>query len=416
MEPTSLSNSLSTWQCYPAHAAHSSLERGRESGEVMVTDRGFRFRGTHGEFFVPLAGAQLTLGGASDRIVFIAHASEPGLSIYTSDHAILRDPILVAHPELMTAVRTLRSKRTRAWSILITACVVVLATPVVFVMNIDYFAGLAVTQVPYSWEQKLGKTALGQIQVQSDFMPAEQADPLLKELTAPLVKALGNTPYQFQFYIANDPSINAFALPGGYVVIHSGLLLRAETADELLGVLAHEISHVTERHGTRSVMAKAGAWLVFQAVIGDAGGVLTTMASAAPFLLTQKYSRGFETDADEQGYELLKLAQIDAHGMVTFFGRIREEEAAMRKKTQEQLGEKSADVLSDLPEFLRTHPLTEKRIAHIEQLAAGQRGPYQDLNAPFKELRDKVRDFAARQTPKQESPPETPSSTTEPTP
>jgi Zn-dependent protease with chaperone function len=376
LEPTALPK----WQHYAAHAAHESLERGRESGELMVTDRGFRFRGAKSEFFVPLAGAQLTLGGASDRLVFIAHTTEPGLSIYTSDHAILRDAVLVGHPELTLSLRGLRNQRKRGWSILLAACLVVVAAPIAFVMNIDYFAGIAAKQVP--------------------FMPADQVDPLLQSLTAPLITALGKSPYEFHFYIANDPTINAFALPGGYVVIHSELLLRAETADELLGVLAHEISHVTERHGTRSIIASAGAWLVFQAVIGDAGGMLTTLGSAAPFLLTQKYSRRFEFAADEQGYKLLEQAQIDAQGMVTFFKRIREEEAAMLKKAKEQLGEKSADVLTDLPEFLRTHPLTEKRIQHIEQLAAAQHGPYKNLNDTYTQLRAKVREFAARSTPK----------------
>ena len=390
---------LVQWQRYPAHAAHDSLDNGRESGEMTITDRGFRFRGARSEFFLPLAGAQLSVGGASDRLVFISHPNEADLSIYTSDAAILRDPILAAHPELTTKLRAMRNKRMRGWAVLLTACIMIVATPVLFVVNIDYFAGLAANQVPYEWEQQLGKTALGQIQVQSNFMPGDQVDPLLKQLTDPLVAALGDSPYEFHFYITNDHTINAFALPGGYVVIHSELLLRAETADELLGVLAHEIAHVTERHGTRSIIANAGAWLVFQAVIGDAGGIFTTMASAAPFLLTQKYSRSFEFDADEQGYNLLARANIDAKGMVTFFKRIREEEAVLRKKAQEQLGEKSADVLTDLPEFLRTHPLTEKRIQHIESLAAAQQGPYVDLDAAYENLRAKVREFAARQAP-----------------
>jgi beta-barrel assembly-enhancing protease len=249
--------------------------------------------------------------------------------------------------------------------------------------------------VPYSWEEKLGKTALAQLQVQGKFMPAEQADPLLKEFTAPLIEALGKTPYTFHFYITNEKSINAFAMPGGYVVIHSELLLRAKSADEVLGVLAHEIAHVTERHGTRGVIAKAGAWLVFQAAIGDTGGVLTTMASAAPFLLSQRYSRSFETDADEHGYQLLERADIDARGLVSFFATIRDEEAEMRRKVKEQLGDKSGEALSDIPEFLSTHPLTDKRIAHIEKLVARQHGPYRNLNPVFEQLQTKVREFVA---------------------
>ena len=397
---------LTTWRRYAAQAAHPSLERGRAGGDLTVSELGFRFRGERSEFFVPLNRAKLTIGGASDRLIFIAHPNEPDLSIYTSDRTILHDPVLISHPELVESLRVMRNKRIRNWSVLIACCLLIVATPLAFVLNIDYFASLAVRQIPYSWEEQLGKTALGQIQVQSDFMPAEQADPLLKELTAPLVEALGKSPYQFHFYIANEKSINAFALPGGYVVIHSELLLRADSADELLGVLAHEIAHVTERHGTRGIIAKSGAWLVFQAVIGDAGGLLTTLGAAAPFLLSQNYSRGFETAADEEGYNLLERARVDAAGMAIFFGKIRAEEAAVRKKAKEQLGEKSADVLTDLPEFLRTHPLTEKRIAHIKQLAAEQQGPYRDLQRPFEELKSKVRAFATHEPLDPQSPTE----------
>jgi len=391
LEPTA----PASWRNYAAHAADESLQRGRESGQVTVTDRGFRFRGEQGEFFVPLAGAQLTLGGASDRLIFIAHRNEPGLSIYTSDLSLLRDPVLQAHPELTAAVRDMQRKRARNWSVLIAVCVLLFGAPLAFIFNLDFFAGLAVKHVPYSWEEQLGKTALAQLQVQGKFMPAAQVDPLLKELTTPLLAALGETPYTFHFYVADEKSINAFAMPGGYVVIHSELLLRAKSADELLGVLAHEIAHVTERHGTRGVIAKAGAWLVFQAVIGDAGGIVTTMASAAPFLLSQQYSRGFENDADEIGYQLLERADIDARGMVKFFETIRDEEAAIRRKAEEQLGEQSADVLTDVPEFLRTHPLTDKRIRHIEKLASRQHGPYRNFDSIFERLQAKVREFVA---------------------
>jgi len=388
-----------SWRNYAAHAAHESLQRGRESGQVTVSDRGFRFRGEQSEFFVPFVGAQLTLGGASDRLIFIAHKNEPGLSVYTSDLSLLRDPVLQAHPELTAAVRGMKRKRARNWSILIAVCVLVIGTPLAFALNLDFFAGIAVKHVPYSWEEQLGKTALGQLQVQGKFMPADQVDPLLEELTAPLLTALGKTPYTFHFYIADEKSINAFAMPGGYVVIHSELLLRAKSADELLGVLAHEIAHVTERHGTRGVLAKAGAWLVFQTAIGDAGGIVTTLASAAPFLLSQQYSRGFENDADEIGFRLLERADIDARGMVRFFETIRDEEAAIRRKAEEQLGEKPADVLTDVPEFLRTHPLTDKRIRHIEKLASRQQGPYRNFDSIFEQLQTKVRKFVAHTAP-----------------
>ena len=90
---------------------------------------------------------------------------------------------------------------------------------------------------------------------------------LLREVVAPLTGALSGAPYAFHFHIARDARINAFALPGGQIVLHDALVLRADSAEELLGVLAHEIAHVTEQHGTRNLIASAGIALTVQALL-----------------------------------------------------------------------------------------------------------------------------------------------------
>ena len=378
---------------YPAHAFHQSFAQGRAAGDLSVSAAGFCFRNDTQSVTMPLAGARLTLGGASDRIIFIAHPDFPDWSLYTSDRAILQDPVLAAHPELTVALGTMRRKRMNNWAVFAAVLAVLVAIPVALLLNMSWLTGIAARQIPASWEERLGKTAFGQYQIQADMINDPETARLLTELTDTLTKALPDSRYKFHFYVARDPSLNAFALPGGYVVIHSELLLRADSAEEVLGVLAHEISHVTSQHGTRNLIASAGLFVTVQAVLGDASGLLATLAGAAPFLLSQKYSRGFENEADAQGFELLQRAHIDGRGMVTFFDKVKAEEEKMRAKVREQVGEGAGAVLTETPEFLATHPATDSRIERMREKAAHQQGPFRDLNATFDALKRRVREF-----------------------
>jgi predicted Zn-dependent protease len=375
---------------YSAHAFHDSFENGRGTGELCVTQAGFRFKSGERTVDIPYDRVQLSLGGASDRLVFIAHPAHPGWSIYTSDLALLREPALLQRPELAPLLASMRRKRARNWTVLAVIALVVLAVPLVVLFNMDLLTRAAARQVPAAWEQKLGTTAFGQYQIQAQMIRDDRAAELLGQLIAPLTGALGGSPYTYQFHIARDARINAFALPGGKIVLHDALVLRADSAEELLGVLAHEIAHVTEQHGTRNLIASAGIALTVQALLGDAGGLMSTIATAAPFLLTQKYSRQFETEADDHGHRLLTRANIDPRGMVRFFERMKEEEEKVRKKIREQAGDRAADTLAQLPEFLSTHPATEARIARMRSLAEVSRGPYRDLNPVFRALKDRV--------------------------
>jgi predicted Zn-dependent protease len=381
---------------YSSHAFHDSFPHGRASGELSVSDAGFVFRGDGHAVTIPLLGARLTLGGAGDRIIFIAHPNYPDCSIYTSDHSILKDPVLSAHPELTVALGTMRRKRMRNRAVLAAVAAVILAIPVMLIFNMGWLTRIAARQVPASWEEQLGKAAIGQYRMQSDVIEDPRVAELLTELTGALTSSLPDSRYKFHFYVVRDPSLNAFALPGGYVVVNSELLLRADSAEELLGVLAHEISHVTSQHGTRNLLASAGIFLTVQVVLGDASGVLGTIAGATPFLLSQKYSRGFENEADSEGFELLQRARIDGHGMVSFFEKVKAEEARLREKAREEVGDAAGTVLTEIPEFLSTHPTTDSRIERMREKAARQYGPYRDLNTTFNALKSRVRELETK--------------------
>lgn len=173
--------------------------------------------------------------------------------------------------------------------------------------------------------------------------------------------------YRFTFFVVNDPAINAFALPGGYVGIHSGLFLASASESELAGVLAHEVSHVTQRHISRAVFANqrnsiltmaAMLGAILLGAVGGSGDAITGAIATAQSVAAQQqinFTRANEYEADRVGVGVLAAAGFDPMGMPAFF---------------ETLARQSGPLASQAPEFLRTHPVTVNRIAETRERAA----------------------------------------------
>ncbi|MCP5114465.1 MAG: M48 family metallopeptidase, partial [bacterium] len=169
---------------------------------------------------------------------------------------------------------------------------------------------------------------------------------------ARLEEAAPENPYQFRVTLARDGMVNAFAAPGGYVVVFSGLLEKSETPEELAGVLAHEMQHVIQQHSTRAIIGQMGGRAVLSMFTGDAGSGSMMMESAA-MLVDLHYARAAEEAADTAGLETLHQAKIDPKAMADFFRIIQEEELN----------------LPDSVQYLSTHPDTAARIERLQELA-----------------------------------------------
>lgn len=195
-------------------------------------------------------------------------------------------------------------------------------------------------------------------------------------------------------FLVNDPNINAFAGPGGYIGVHTGLLLATQTEDELASVLAHEMAHVTQRHLVRAFEANQrmnlptmGA-IIAALVLGGSNPqvgeavLATAVASNAQQQLT--YSRDNEQEADNIGLDMLANANFDPQAMVDFFEIL---------QNKNRLTEFSA------PEFLRTHPLTVGRIADARNRAAQLSSPAPVDNMLFQLLRVRTAVLTQRPVP-----------------
>lgn len=216
-------------------------------------------------------------------------------------------------------------------------------------------AGLA----PVSLDRSIGEMAWSQLA--PDDRRCTDPGPLayVEQLAAPLIAAYEG-PHRFEFAVVDDPAINAFALPGGFVTVHMGLLDAAESGEEVAAVLAHEMRHVTERHGLRRVARQMGGAVVLGMVFGAAD--LGALSGVALSLVGKSYDRDEEREADETGHALLVAAGIDPGGMARFFERLAAEGVSV-------------------PTLLSTHPGSAERSA-AAVARGGLSGPARSLPAP----------------------------------
>ena len=215
---------------------------------------------------------------------------------------------------------------------------------------------------PYE-ERQLGLQIMSQIRADPSYLDDAEIDGYLTNLGYKLISGSNEAqPDQaFEFFALRDPSINAFALPGGFMGFNSGLILTAKSESELAGVMAHEISHVTQKHLARMIAGQKYAMLTSLASLAlailaaranpDAGQAVLATTQAAAIQSQLNYTRAHEKEADRIGLRVLVKAGFDPSGMSTFFGRLQR-----AGRFQE----------NGAPSYLRTHPLTYERIADIE--------------------------------------------------
>lgn len=216
-----------------------------------------------------------------------------------------------------------------------------------------------------SQERKLGADFMRTARRQLDITDDPEIYAYLQSIAQRLLPKNGTTAYQeLHVFIIKDPSINAFAVPGGYIGVHTGLLLATQNEAELASVLAHETAHLTQRHLLRmnaeakrtSVPAMAALLAaILLAGSGRQGGEAAIAMTTATLAQKQiNFTREFEAEADRIGMGLLTQAGYDARAMPAFFERM---------QSQTRLYD------SNLPEFLRTHPITTRRIAETRDQA-----------------------------------------------
>ena len=349
---------MTQFRNHTANLFHAGLDGGSSPGSLSVQKDCLEFKWSDGTLTFPIAGLRLRVGGHDGRQIFFEHVEFPGWSIHTAEKAVLDDLATVANPALQAAIRQGRRKLRGMPASLIFLGVLLLLLGAVLAglfWQRDVLVRKAAENVPAEWERKLGDLSFDQIKRQEKITDDPERMAVVAVITKRLLPAIKDAGYKFQFHVAENTNINAFAMPGGHVVIFTGLLDAAQTPEEIAGVIAHELAHVTRRHSLRNIIGAAGMALIVQSVIGDSSGLQAVILQGGQSLLTQKFSRDFEREADDAGWDYLMAADIDPRGLIDFFKKLQKEEAG-----RDSAGLRNASAL------LNTHPATGERIQRLQ--------------------------------------------------
>jgi len=234
-------------------------------------------------------------------------------------------------------------------------------------------------------EQAIGRQLMRQIRATLPLARDTQLEEYIDTLGQKLVQASGRQTGGFNFFIIQDKAINAFAIPGGYIGVNQGLIEAMDYEEQLAGVLAHEIAHVTQRHHARTFATgksrslSAAATILAAILIGQASPEAGQAALAAGLAVTQQtsinFTRSNEIEADRIGIDILRSAEFDPTAMAESF-------AILERKNR-------LNTAGLQLEYLRTHPLDSKRIAEASNRAA-------NLSAKSRENQLDFRLFKAR--------------------
>ena len=247
-----------------------------------------------------------------------------------------------------------------------------LLTPAVLAEGLPELGEAAQADLPPQVEKQIGESTMQEIRRDPIYLDDAEVAGYLNRLGHRLASKIEGGQQDFEFFVLKDSTLNAFAMPGGYIGVHTGLIMAAQSESELASVLAHEISHVTQHHLARMVAKQNQAQLASLLSMAVAilaarnnpdvamGAVVTGQAAGIQQQLN--YSRDFEREADRFGVQLLEKAGFDIRGMGSFFERLQK---------YGRLYENNA------PGYLRTHPLTTERIADMENRI--QQRPYRQV-------------------------------------
>jgi beta-barrel assembly-enhancing protease len=337
---------------FEAELFHPALGNEVVKGEIFLEPRALVFRSDASTIEIPVELLLVELGEDEGRIYFRDRKFQ-NLRIFTSEESIL-DAIGFGQSGTIrsqlerTATRREVARRLRITAYVVTACMVL---SWLGVCATHFMVLSLVAKVPPEWEQKFGDEKIAELKGEGVLLDDSNRLEKLTTLIAPLMRVVpGGT--EFKFHIMDSDVPNAFALLGGHIVVNSGLLEMADN-DELVGVIAHESAHITQKHHVRKIISSAGPFLIFGIFMHSHSGLFNLLSEDSGLMLTQGFSQEYEAEADKVGWNYLVAADIDPRGMIGIFRKF---------KTYEDK-EKGADIL---PQAFQSHPALDKRIARLE--------------------------------------------------
>jgi Zn-dependent protease with chaperone function len=224
----------------------------------------------------------------------------------------------------------------------------VAAIAVLYVWVLPAVGGFLATLVPPSFEERLGASVVRQFTLLGKVCEDPSVKAPLERVLAEVTARFPDSPYRFRLYVVDHETVNALAAPGGHIILYRGLIDKARTPEELAAVLAHEVTHVAERHGTRAMMRSLTFWALVSFLTGDTSGTIISLVGAFEEL---RFSRTQEEDADAGARRVFEEARLDPGAIVRMYQKL----------------ETASDDAPALARYLSTHPRMEDRVRTIEE-------------------------------------------------
>ncbi|HRH99810.1 MAG TPA: M48 family metallopeptidase [Saprospiraceae bacterium] len=211
----------------------------------------------------------------------------------------------------------------------------------VFLPKISY---AAVALIPKEAETTIGESGL------KSMLPSHDEDTLKSRLLQEFFSKLKiNSEYKIQMHCHKDQVVNAFALPGGPIVVYDGIIQKMTHYSQLVALLGHEYTHIEKRHSLKSIAQSLASYGLVSLLVGDVSAVVAVIAENVNSIQNLSYSRDFETESDVNALEILKNNKVDPKGMLNLFAILEAEHEG-----------------AQIPKFMSTHPMTEDRMSLIQ--------------------------------------------------
>jgi len=346
-------------------------EENAVSGSLFVTEHHLRFEGGSEKIELTWPELVLELTKGKQGPVGFMHPDHPDWRFTAYEHRILKEPVFRGRTNLRRQIEDFKREQEGIGKVIATMCFV--ATFLV----ISFVAG-------YLIEQSIPKI-LGNIPTSKDVEIGTEIQPLVQErytlttshtntlrelndLAQSLVPLKYRDVYDIKVHLIEDPAPNAFAVPGGNIYVCTGVLHLTEQPEQVAGILAHEIAHITQRHALRAKIAQQGPNMVMQGLLGNRNGVVEVLSTSPKLLIAQTFSSTYEREADELAWEYMLEAKIDPTGLAKFLVNLRE------KLAYEKVG-------GDVAHAFSSHGPTRERFSTLDRKAA-----YLDAKAEFRTL------------------------------
>lgn len=337
------------------------------------------------EYRIPVNQLTVSVGGNNERLVFLRAPILAGNTAYFEMNSdILRK--LKSYPQLYKVFSPAVKVRKGNQRVLLITLSLILVLFSLFIFNRRSIFGSLSFLIPFKVEKKIGDKLFNPLITIEQRKIIDEVNLVFHQLKFN-PKVWDN---EFTFHISSETIPNAYASLGGHIFINKGLIQLLNTTEDMIGVVAHEMIHVQQRHVAKSVIQALGMYTVFSLLVGDVTGLAGVLIDQGGPLLSLQYSRALEDEADDLGIDLLIQNQIDPSGLATSLSMIRDEQQKLMKQSP------AADVLEKLSkiEVLNSHPNIDQRIEGIKNKIRKKTGDkkFKPIQFDYKKFQKSVKD------------------------